>query len=67
MHSHTHRSDVDCACADDLLPYVPFTIYTATGDVVKVVNLYRSIIDTSSMNVKTTLLRTITFTIVAAL
>ena len=30
---HTHR--LDCACADDLLPYVPFTI--ATGDVVKVV------------------------------
>ena len=29
---------IDCACADDLLPYVPFTIiYTATGDVVKVV------------------------------
>ena len=36
MHSHTHRPDVDCACADDLLPY---TIYTATGDVVNVVNL----------------------------
>ena len=35
MHMHT-----DCACADDLLPYVPLTIlyyYTATGDVVKVV------------------------------
>ena len=28
---------IDCACADDLLPYVPFSIHTATGDVVKVV------------------------------
>ena len=31
-HAHAY---IDCACADDLLPYVPFTIiYTATGDVV---------------------------------
>ena len=34
MHTHIY---IDCACADDLLPYVPFAIYTATGDVVKVV------------------------------
>ena len=33
---HAHAR-IDCAWADDLLPYVPFTIYTATGDVVKVV------------------------------
>ena len=39
---HTHRLNVDCACADDLLPYVSFSIiYIATGDVVKVV--YKSI------------------------
>ena len=28
---------MECACAGDLLPYVPFTIFTATGNVVKVV------------------------------
>ena len=32
-----HTRLIDRACADDLLPYVPFTVYTATGDVVKVV------------------------------
>ena len=35
MHTRTHR--LDCACADDHLPYAPLTIYTTTGDVVKVV------------------------------
>ena len=28
---------IDRTCTDDLLPYVPFTVYTATGDVVKVI------------------------------
>ena len=33
-----YHAHADCACADDFLPYVPFTIvYTATGDVVKII------------------------------
>ena len=43
---------IDRTCADDLLPYVPFTVYTATGDVVKVV-YFNGIVhrDISSNNV----------------
>ena len=37
IEAYHARTLIDRTCADDLLPYVPFTVYTATGDVVKVV------------------------------
>ena len=41
---HTPRY-IDCAFADDLLLYVPFTINTATGDVVKVIYINMALVN----------------------